>query len=117
MKNHSFFQSLNTEFNSRSIFLSNIIIFVTVVLIIISITSIYVSNEHTIYWWDFVGYQNAANNLTNLFRASTQKAIDDILGSLSQQKNYLITLRLIPFIYIFGNQIIIYIRREKILSI
>ncbi|MGD1713022.1 hypothetical protein [Dapis sp. BLCC M172] len=81
----------------------------TVVLIILSITSIYVSNEHTIYWWDFVGYQNAANNLTNLFRVSTQRAIDDILGSLSQQKNYLITLPLIPFLYIFGNHRIIYI--------
>ncbi|NEQ36817.1 MAG: hypothetical protein F6K40_11230 [Okeania sp. SIO3I5] len=109
MKNNSFFNSLNTKFNSQSSFLINLILFLTVVLIIISITSIYVSNEHTIYWWDFVGYQNAANNLTNLFRASTQRAIDDILGSLSQQKNYLITLPLIPFLYIFGNHRIVYI--------
>ncbi|MDJ0519257.1 MAG: hypothetical protein QNJ74_24370 [Trichodesmium sp. MO_231.B1] len=109
MKNQSFFKSLNTKFNSQSSFLINVILFLTVVLIIISITSIYISNEHTIYWWDFVGYQNAANNLTNLFQTSTQRAIDDILGSLSQQKNYLITLPLIPFLYIFGNQRIIYI--------
>ena len=107
MKINSFFKSLNTKLNSQSSFLINIILFLTVVLIIISITSIYISNEHTIYWWDFVGYQNAANNLTNLFRASTQRAIDDIIGSLSQQKNYLITLPLIPFLYIFGNHRIV----------
>lgn len=109
MKTHSFFKPLNTKLNSQSSFLTNIIIFLTVVLIIIAITSIYVSNEDTIYWWDFVGYQNAANNLTNLFRVSFQRAIDDINGSLSQQKNYLITLPLIPFLYIFGNQRIVYI--------
>ena len=109
MKIFSFFKPLNTKFNSQFSFLNKIILFLTVVLMIIAITSIYVSNEDTIYWWDFVGYQNAANNLTNLFRVSLQRAIDDILGSLSQQKNYLITLPLIPFIYIFGNQRIIYI--------
>ncbi|MGD1808037.1 hypothetical protein ACP6PL_21745 [Dapis sp. BLCC M126] len=109
MKIDYFGQSLNTKFNPQSSFLINIILFLTVVLIIIAITSIYVSNEHTIYWWDFVGYQNAANNLTNLFRASTQRAIDDIFGSLSQQKNYLITLPLIPFLYTFGNHRIVYI--------
>ncbi|MEB3339890.1 MAG: hypothetical protein VKJ25_03770 [Okeania sp.] len=89
--------------------MTNIILLLTVVFIIIAITSIYVSNEHTIYWWDFVGYQNAANNLTNLFRESTERAINDIIGSLSQQKNYLITLPLIPFLYIFGNHRIVYI--------
>ncbi|NEP03875.1 MAG: hypothetical protein F6K25_24250 [Okeania sp. SIO2G4] len=109
MKNHSFFKSLNTKFNSQSSFQINSIIFLIVVLIITLITSIYVSNEHTIYWWDFVGYQNAANNLTNLFRASPPRAIDDILGSLSQQKNYLVVLPLIPFLYLFGNQRIVYI--------
>ncbi len=109
MKIYSFFKSLNTKFNSQSSFLINSIICLIVVLMIIAITSIYVSNENTIYWWDFVGYQNAANNLTNLFRASPQRAIDDILGSLSQQKNYLVVLPLIPFIYIFGNQRIVYI--------
>jgi len=109
MKMYSFFKPLNTKFNSQSSFLTNIILFLTIVLIIIAITSIYISNEHTIYWWDFVGYQNAANNLTRLFRESLLRAIDDILGSLSQQKNYLITLPLIPFLYIFGNQRIVYI--------
>ncbi|MGB3510866.1 MAG: hypothetical protein WBA93_16865, partial [Microcoleaceae cyanobacterium] len=63
----------------------------------------------TIYWWDFVGYQNAANNLTNLFRESPLRAINDILGSLSQQKNYLVILPVIPFIYIFGEARIVYI--------
>lgn len=109
MKNHSFFQSLNNQFNSQYRLLIDSIILLTIVLIIITVTSIYVSNEHTIYWWDFVGYQNATHNLTNLFRASPAKALNDILGSLSQQKNYLITLPLIPFIYLFGNERFVYI--------
>ncbi|MDJ0554290.1 MAG: hypothetical protein QNJ68_07620 [Microcoleaceae cyanobacterium MO_207.B10] len=109
MKNYSFGKSFNTKFSFPYTFLIDSIIFVVIVSLIISVTSIYVSNEHTIYWWDFVGYENAAHNLANLFRESPQKAVNDIFGSLSQQKNYLVTLPLIPFIYFFGNERLIYI--------
>ncbi len=109
MENNSFLKLFNTKFYSQYAFLIDSIILLTIVFIIIAVTSIYVSTEHTIYWWDFVGYQNAANNLTNLFRASPQTAIDDILGSLFQQKNYLITLPFIPLLYILGNERIVYI--------
>ena len=109
MKNNSFFKSLKIRFNSQNGFVIDSIIFLTIFLTIITVTSIYVFHEHTIYWWDFVGYQNATNNLTRLFRESFVRAIDDILGSLSQQKNYLVTLPLIPFIYFFGNERIVYI--------
>ena len=88
---------------------SNGILLVLGVIAIATLTSIYVSSENTIYWWDFVGYNNAANNLANLFRESPQKAIDDFIGSLSQQKNYLITLPAVLFIYFFGNHRLAYI--------
>lgn len=88
---------------------NNAILLILLTVAIASFTSIYVASEHTIYWWDFVGYNNAANNLANLFRESPERAIDDFIDSLSLQKNYLVTLPAVLFIYLFGDSRLAYI--------
>ncbi|MDY6803157.1 MAG: hypothetical protein SXA11_05040 [Cyanobacteriota bacterium] len=88
---------------------NNAILLILLTVAIATFTSIYVASEHTIYWWDFVGYNNAANNLANLFRESPERAIDDFIDSLSLQKNYLVTLPAVLFIYLFGNSRLAYI--------
>jgi hypothetical protein len=89
--------------------LNNGTLLILLTVAIASLTSLYVASEHTIYWWDFVGYNNAANNLANLFRESPERAINDFIGSLSLQKNYLVTLPSVLFIYLFGDSRLAYI--------
>ena len=88
---------------------NNATLLILLTVAIASFTSIYVASERTIYWWDFVGYNNAADNLANLFRESPERAIDDFIGSLSLQKNYLVTLPSVLFIYLFGDSRLAYI--------
>ena len=88
---------------------NNATLLILLTVAIASLTSLYVASEHTIYWWDFIGYNNAADNLANLFRESPERAINDFIGSLSLQKNYLVTLPSVLFIYLFGDSRLAYI--------
>jgi hypothetical protein len=80
-----------------------------VVLVTVAITSIYVSREHTFYWWDYAGYNTATVNTANLFRDSPDKAWRGVIESLSKEKNLLISLPLVPFILLFGESRLSYI--------
>ncbi|WP_333345688.1 hypothetical protein [Microcoleus sp. B3-A4] len=73
------------------------------------VTSIYVSSEHTFYWWDYAGYNTATVNTANLFRDSPDKAWRGVIESLSKEKNLLISLPLVPFILLFGESRLSYI--------
>ncbi|MBW3585999.1 MAG: hypothetical protein KY448_09155, partial [Cyanobacteria bacterium 0813] len=73
------------------------------------VTSIYVSSEHTFYWWDYAGYNTATVNTANLFRDSPDKAWGGVIESLSKEKNLLISLPLVPFILLFGESRLSYI--------
>lgn len=100
------YQKLN---NYKKNILVNIIILILLIIVVSIITTIYVKSENTIYWWDFAGYNNAANNLTDLFKESPNKAINEIIKSFSLQKNFLVTLPTVPFLYIFGKTRLAYI--------
>ncbi|MEG4960863.1 MULTISPECIES: hypothetical protein [unclassified Microcoleus] len=79
------------------------------VLVTVAVTSIYVSSEHTFYWWDYAGYNTATVNTANLFRDSPDKAWGAVIDSLSKEKNLLICLPLVPFILLFGESRLSYI--------
>ncbi|MEG4198089.1 hypothetical protein [Microcoleus sp. Pol12A5] len=79
------------------------------VLLTVAVTSIYVSSEHTFYWWDYAGYNTATVNTANLFRESPDKAWRGVIESLSKEKNLLISLPLVPFILLFGESRLSYI--------
>ena len=72
-----------------------------VFVITIAVSSIYVSSEHTFYWWDYAGYNNATVSLANSFRESPEKAVRAVIESLGNEKNLLISLPLVPFILLF----------------
>ncbi|MEG4634019.1 hypothetical protein QUB56_31380 [Microcoleus sp. AR_TQ3_B6] len=80
-----------------------------VVLVTVAVTSIYVSSEHTFYWWDYAGYNTATVNTANLFRDSPERAWRGVIESLSKEKNLLISLPLVPFILLFGESRLSYI--------
>ena len=79
------------------------------VLVTVALTSIYVSSEHTFYWWDYAGYNTATVNTANLFRDSPDQAWRGVIESLSKEKNLLISLPLVPFILLFGESRLSYI--------
>jgi len=79
------------------------------VLVTVAVTSIYVSSEHTFYWWDYAGYNTATVNTANLFRDSPDKAWRGVIESLSKEKNLLISLPLVPLILLFGESRLSYI--------
>lgn len=79
------------------------------VIVTVAVTSIYVSSEHTFYWWDYAGYNTATVNTANLFRDSPDKAWREVIESLSKEKNLLISLPLVPFILLFGESRLSYI--------
>src|SRR5919199_138087 len=79
------------------------------VLVTVAVTSIYVSSEHTFYWWDYAGYNTATVNTANLFRDSPDRAWRGVIESLSKEKNLLICLPLVPFILLFGESRLSYI--------
>ncbi|MEG4054212.1 MULTISPECIES: hypothetical protein [unclassified Microcoleus] len=79
------------------------------VLVTVAVTSIYVSSEHTFYWWDYAGYNTATLNTANLFRDSPDKAWRGVIESLSKEKNLLICLPLVPFILLFGESRLSYV--------
>ena len=80
-----------------------------VVLVTVAVTSIYVSREHTFYWWDYAGYNTATVNTANVFRDSPDQAWRGVRESLSKEKNLLISLPLVPFILLFGESRLSYI--------
>ncbi len=79
------------------------------ILATVVLTSIYVSSEHTFYWWDYAGYNTATVNTANLFRDSPNQAWRGVIESLSKEKNLLISLPLVPFILLFGESRLSYI--------
>ena len=79
------------------------------VLVTVAVTSIYVSSEHTFYWWDYAGNNTATVNTANLFRDSPYQAWRGVIESLAKEKNLLISLPLVPFILLFGESRLSYI--------
>ncbi|WP_341737538.1 hypothetical protein [Microcoleus sp. CAWBG640] len=90
-------------------FAINATLLLLLLVITIAVTSIYVYSEHTFYWWDYAGYNNATIGLANSFRESPDKAIQEVVKSLANEKNLLISLPLVPFLLLFGDSRLSYI--------
>ncbi len=97
------------DFKFRRKFLIDGFFLFLLVLATVGLTSIYVSSERTFYWWDYAGYNTATVNTANLFRDSPDQAWREVIASLSKEKNLLITLPLVPFIFLFGESRLSYI--------
>ena len=84
-------------------------LFVLLVLAIITVTSIYVSSEHTFYWWDYNLYQDLTKTKAIDFRESPIKALYYTWRSTGADYSEIPTLLLVPFIFIFGDSRLVYI--------
>jgi len=100
---------LNSSWLDRQRFPANFGLFALLVLMTATITLIYVSSEHTFYWWDFLNYHAGATDIAIAFRESPHKAIQQVYKSIAGNYNRLFTLPLLPFLLAFGNSRLVYI--------
>lgn len=84
-------------------------LFVLLVLVVITITYIYVSSEHTFYWWDYTAYQYLTIKKAIDFRESPIKALYAAWKSTAADYSDIPTLLLVPFILTFGDSRLVYI--------
>jgi hypothetical protein len=98
-------------------FLIDVLLLFSLILMIVAVTSIYVSSERTFYWWDYAGYNTATINTANLFRESPSTAWREVIASLSKEKNLLISLPLVPFMMLFGESRLSYILSVSLIYI
>jgi hypothetical protein len=81
-------------------------LFIVVVLWIVSVTALYVSQEHNLYWW--VDWWYSALSLTETARHSPIQALQAIQQTLSGDYTRLYVLPLMPFILLFGDSRLVY---------
>jgi hypothetical protein len=75
-------------------------------LIIVTITSLYVSSERNFHWW--IDWYASTIQIADALRESPSEAIQLVMGSLVRERNRLYTLPLIPFILVFGSSRLVY---------
>ncbi len=75
-------------------------------LIIITVTTLYITNEQNFHWW--IDWYYPALEIANALRESPQTAIELLVKSLGQERNRLYTLPLAPFFWTFGNSRLTY---------
>ena len=75
-------------------------------LIIVTITSLYISSERNFHWW--IDWYSPTIQIANAFRESPSEAIELIAPSLAQERNKLYVLPLVPFILAFGSSRLVY---------
>ena len=81
-------------------------LFVLLVAIATTITTIYISHERNFHWW--IDWYYRTINVANAFRKSPSAGIDNVLQSLGDERNKIYTLPLVPFILIFGESRLVY---------
>lgn len=97
--------------------LSNGSLLVLLVLFVIIVTSVYVSSEHTFYWWDYSNYQNHTRDTARAFLESPNNLLYKAVRTLyrtwkstgSEFGNVTPTVALFPFLLIFGDSRLVYI--------
>ncbi|MBD2312212.1 hypothetical protein H6G20_11115 [Desertifilum sp. FACHB-1129] len=89
----------------------NLILFSLLVLIAVTIPTLYVLSERTFYVGDFspASYHQRVVNMTRLFQASPRQAVEKLTESLTYEQNHLFTLPSVPFLWILGNHRLVYI--------
>ncbi|MBD2085248.1 hypothetical protein NDI49_10025 [Trichocoleus sp. ST-U3] len=90
----------------RQKFLVNASFLAILVLIIVTITWLYVSSERNFHWW--IDWYNQAIEVATAFRESPSKAIQQVLLSLVDDRNQIYTLPLVPFLLTFGKSRLVY---------
>jgi len=87
----------------------NIGLFILLCLVIATITTLYVSSERYLYFWDSANYPNQTSDLASAFRTSIGQGFETFFVSLSTDYNKIPCLPLVPFVLIFGNSRLVYI--------
>ncbi len=75
-------------------------------LIIVTVTTIYITSEHNFHWW--IDWYYPALEIANTLRDSPKEAIALLVKSLGQERNRLYTLPIIPFFWAFGDSRLTY---------
>lgn len=75
-------------------------------LIIVTVTTLYISSEQNFHWW--IDWYYPAIEIANTLKESPKDAIAFLVKSLSQERNRLYTLPLVPFFWTFGNSRLVY---------
>ncbi|AFZ20765.1 hypothetical protein [Allocoleopsis franciscana] len=75
-------------------------------LMIIIITTAYISSEHNFHWW--IDWYARTLDIVTTGRESPGEAIQRVQQSLIAERNRLFTLPLIPFILVFGSSRLVY---------
>ncbi len=97
------------EFHNKKTILINLGLLAVLILVIIVITTLYISSERAFYYSDYSNYSNQTSDLVSAFRTSVLQGIRVLRDSLSTQYNKLPCLPLVPFILIFGDSRLVYI--------
>lgn len=75
-------------------------------LIIVTITSLYVSSERNFHWW--IDWYSPTIQIVDALLKSPSEAIQLVVASLVRERNRLYTLPLIPFLLVFGSSRLVY---------
>lgn len=81
-------------------------LFVLLVAIATTITTIYISHERNFHWW--IDWYYKTIDVADAFRKSPFEGIDNVGQSLGDERNKIYTLPLVPFILIFGESRLVY---------
>ncbi len=65
------------------------------------LTTLYVSNEHIFYWWDYAFYKEIADDTSRMFIQNPFQALKAVYFSTWLDYNYYFALPLIPFMELF----------------
>lgn len=84
----------------------NAIFLALLALIIVIITSLYISSERNFHWW--VDWYYPTIRIAEAFRDSPPEAIQLVQQTLVQERNRLYVLPLVPFILLFGSSRLVY---------
>jgi hypothetical protein len=65
------------------------------------LTTLYVSNEHIFYWWDYAFYKEIATDTSRMFVQTPLQALRNVYFSTWLDYNYYFALPIIPFMELF----------------
>lgn len=75
-------------------------------LIIVTVTTIYITSEQNFHWW--IDWYYPTLEMANALKESPKEAIALLVKSLGQERNRLYTLPIIPFFWAFGDSRLTY---------
>ena len=101
--------NFSTPKSNQKIIIINAGLFIALVLVVIAITTIYISQEKYFYYWDFANYSHKTQELASAFANSIPQGFKYLNNSLSQDYNAIPCLPLVPFTLLFGESRLVFI--------